>query len=67
MAEEPLDENDPFYAFKKWGRDYRTKDAYWVWRHARDDKERTERETKKPRENVSAAQELAAYRAMGEW
>lgn len=40
MAEEVLDENDPLYAFKKWGPDYRTKDVYWQWRHARDDKER---------------------------
>ncbi len=41
---ENLDENDPFYASKKWGPNYRTKDAYWEWRHAREDRQRAETE-----------------------
>ena len=56
MSDE-LDENDPFYASKKWGRDYRTSDEYWRWRHARDDKQRAadeaiQSEKKDSRESV---------------
>jgi len=47
MADEPLDENDPFYAFKKWGRDYRFNDDYRKWRNARDEKENEERAAKR--------------------
>lgn len=60
MAEE-LDENDPFYAFKKWGRDYRTKDEYWVWRHARDDKERAERGARNKKKKGDAQKFAACW------
>lgn len=45
---EQLDENDPFYASKKWGPDYRHNDEYWRWRNARDEKLRIENEAKNP-------------------
>ena len=62
MAEEPLDENDPFYAFKKWGPNYRTKDEYWVWRHARDEKDREARENAR-REKKQNGLNFARYKA----
>jgi len=64
---EQLDEDDPLYAFKKWGRDYRTKDEYWNWRHARTDQENEKRAADKNHQPATPAQKLAAWRGMGEW
>lgn len=48
---EQLDENDPFYASKKWGPDYRHKDEYWKWKDVRDAQQRAQAAASKP-ENV---------------
>lgn len=42
MGQEP-DENDPYYAYKKWGRDYRTNEEYWRWRNAKTDRDNESR------------------------
>ena len=47
MSEE-LDENDPFYASKKWGLDYRHNDEYWKWKNAREETQRIQAEADKP-------------------